>query len=367
MLREHAEPEAEPDHSVAASLAATTGTEPRDRRADADRARPDQHLPAADHAADFDLSTPPRVLPTTCTTSASTGSTSRRCWPPSRGSDARLRRRRPPTASTRPAAAPRAWPRCRPRRARLGHGRARRHRAQPRRASATPAENRVVVGRAAPRPRTRRTPTPSTSTGQPAAAGCASRCSATTTCADGVDDLERRRRRAALPRPPLPARARHRRRRRPPARCTTGSTTSWSAGGAADAELNYRRFFAVNTLAGVRVEDPEVFDATHAEIARWFDEGLVDGLRVDHPDGLRDPAGYLDDLAAAHRRRLRAGREDPRAAARSCRPSWADRGTTGYDALARHRPGARRPGRRGGRSTRSTTRLRGGATSTGPS
>ncbi|MFA6298700.1 MAG: alpha-amylase family glycosyl hydrolase, partial [Nocardioides sp.] len=69
---------------------------------------------------------------------------------------------------------------------------------------------------------------------------------------------------------------------------------SWRA---ADAELNYRRFFAVNTLAAIRVEDREVFDASHVEIARWFGEGLVDGLRVDHPDGLRDPRGYLDDLA----------------------------------------------------------------------
>ena len=61
----------------------------------------------------------------------------------------------------------------------------------------------------------------------------------------------------------------------------------------ADAELNYRRFFAVTTLAGIRVEDPEVFDQAHAEVRRWFAEGLVDGLRVDHPDGLADPAGYL--------------------------------------------------------------------------
>ena len=66
---------------------------------------------------------------------------------------------------------------------------------------------------------------------------------------------------------------------------------------AADDDLNYRRFFAVNTLAAVRVEDPEVFADTHVEIRRWFDEGLVDGLRVDHPDGLRDPGDYLDDLA----------------------------------------------------------------------
>ena len=48
----------------------------------------------------------------------------------------------------------------------------------------------------------------------------------------------------------------------------------------------------------MRVEDPEVFAETHVEIKRWFDEGLVDGLRVDHPDGLRDPKRYLDDLAA---------------------------------------------------------------------
>ena len=47
----------------------------------------------------------------------------------------------------------------------------------------------------------------------------------------------------------------------------------------------------------IRVEDRAVFDASHVEIRRWFDEGLVDGLRVDHPDGLRDPAAYLDDLA----------------------------------------------------------------------
>mgnify|MGYP006198220325 CR=1 FL=1 len=49
----------------------------------------------------------------------------------------------------------------------------------------------------------------------------------------------------------------------------------------ADNELNYRRFFGVNTLAAVRVEVDWVFDETHAEIKSWFDEGLVDGLRVD--------------------------------------------------------------------------------------
>lgn len=62
----------------------------------------------------------------------------------------------------------------------------------------------------------------------------------------------------------------------------------------ADRSLNYRRFFAINTLVALRVEDPEWFARSHAEIGRWFEEGLVDGLRVDHPDGLRDPGRYLD-------------------------------------------------------------------------
>lgn len=101
----------------------------------------------------------------------------------------------------------------------------------------------------------------------------------------------------------------------------------------ADDDLNYRRFFAVNTLAAVRVEEPEVFDDTHVEIGRWFREGLVDGLRVDHPDGLRDPKGYLDDLARLTggayvlvEKILEPGEDLP--------ASWATEGTTGYDALA---------------------------------
>ncbi len=101
----------------------------------------------------------------------------------------------------------------------------------------------------------------------------------------------------------------------------------------ADAELNYRRFFAVNTLAGIRVEIPWVFDESHAEIIRWITEGLADGLRVDHPDGLADPAGYLDALAAATdgayvlvEKILEGDEQLP--------TSWATSGTTGYDALA---------------------------------
>jgi len=101
----------------------------------------------------------------------------------------------------------------------------------------------------------------------------------------------------------------------------------------ADAELNYRRFFAVNTLAGIRVETPWVFDESHTEIVRWFSDGLADGLRVDHPDGLADPAKYLDDLAASTGgtyvlvEKILEGDEQLPA-------SWATAGTTGYDALA---------------------------------
>ncbi|SUE14383.1 maltooligosyl trehalose synthase [Rhodococcus gordoniae] len=60
--------------------------------------------------------------------------------------------------------------------------------------------------------------------------------------------------------------------------------------------IGYRRFFTVDDLAAVRVEDPEVFDATHEQVASWIADDLVDGIRVDHPDGLADPAGYLARL-----------------------------------------------------------------------
>ena len=101
----------------------------------------------------------------------------------------------------------------------------------------------------------------------------------------------------------------------------------------ADNELNYRRFFAVNTLAGVRVEVPRVFDEAHEEVVRWFREGLADGLRIDHPDGLADPEGYLRRLRGATggsylliEKILEPGEELP--------ASFECEGTTGYDALA---------------------------------
>ncbi|WP_314224352.1 malto-oligosyltrehalose synthase [Streptomyces zaehneri] len=97
-------------------------------------------------------------------------------------------------------------------------------------------------------------------------------------------------------------------------------------------ELNYRRFFSISELIGVRVEDPEVFEATHGTILRLLHEGVVDGLRVDHPDGLADPDAYLERLHTASGGRwtvvekiLADGERLPR--------SWPVAGTTGYDAL----------------------------------
>ena len=65
--------------------------------------------------------------------------------------------------------------------------------------------------------------------------------------------------------------------------------------------LNYRRFFDIAGLVGLRVEAPDVFAAVHARILALVRQGLVTGLRVDHPDGLRDPTGYLADLQRAAR------------------------------------------------------------------
>ena len=60
----------------------------------------------------------------------------------------------------------------------------------------------------------------------------------------------------------------------------------------------YRRFFTIDELAGVRVEDPDVFEITHGKVLELVDEGVVQGLRIDHPDGLADPRGYLERLRA---------------------------------------------------------------------
>ena len=97
-----------------------------------------------------------------------------------------------------------------------------------------------------------------------------------------------------------------------------------------DAELNYRRFFAVTTLAGVRQEDPAVFAATHERVARMVSDGAT-GLRIDHPDGLVDPAQYLERLVALApdawitvEKILEPGER---------LPDWPVAGSTGYDAM----------------------------------
>ncbi len=110
-------------------------------------------------------------------------------------------------------------------------------------------------------------------------------------------------------------------------------------------EINYRRFFDVNELAAIRMEDPKVFAAAHGFLLDLVREGRVTGLRLDHTDGLYDPAGYLRSLQTSVRAALRegglptaapmyvvaekileAGEELPR--------DWALSGTTGYDFLA---------------------------------
>jgi (1->4)-alpha-D-glucan 1-alpha-D-glucosylmutase len=114
-------------------------------------------------------------------------------------------------------------------------------------------------------------------------------------------------------------------------------------------EINYRRFFDVNGLAGLRMEDPEVFAATHQLMERLLRSGAVTELRIDHPDGLSDPAEYLGRLQAlalaAHASRKPApavpGEDDPLyivaekilSDGESLRSDWAVCGTTGYGFL----------------------------------
>jgi (1->4)-alpha-D-glucan 1-alpha-D-glucosylmutase len=101
----------------------------------------------------------------------------------------------------------------------------------------------------------------------------------------------------------------------------------------ADTEQNYRRFFAVTDLAGIRVENLGVYAASHAEILRWVQTGTVDGIRIDHPDGLANPGEYLQRLATdapdawiTVEKITEPGERLP--------AGWPVAGTTGYDALA---------------------------------
>jgi (1->4)-alpha-D-glucan 1-alpha-D-glucosylmutase len=100
----------------------------------------------------------------------------------------------------------------------------------------------------------------------------------------------------------------------------------------ADQQLSYRRFFDVNTLIGLRVEREYVFEETHALVLDWLKRGVLDGVRIDHPDGLRDPLEYL--------KRLRERAPDAWVVGEKIlepgeflRESWPIQGTTGYDFL----------------------------------
>src|SRR5271166_1552025 len=95
----------------------------------------------------------------------------------------------------------------------------------------------------------------------------------------------------------------------------------------------YRRFFSITSLAGLRQEDRSVFDTSHAEVARWFAEGLVDGVRIDHPDGLSDPAGYLAWLRELIGPDAWIVIEKILAVDEALEPTLPIAGTTGYDAL----------------------------------
>jgi (1->4)-alpha-D-glucan 1-alpha-D-glucosylmutase len=117
-------------------------------------------------------------------------------------------------------------------------------------------------------------------------------------------------------------------------------------------EINYRRFFDINHLAAIRVEEPEVFEAVHGVVLRLLGTGQVTGLRIDHPDGLFDPVQYFLDLQSTCRRILpndpsTAGEPSEGTTERTCyvvvekilvrderlRPDWAVHGTTGYEFL----------------------------------
>jgi (1->4)-alpha-D-glucan 1-alpha-D-glucosylmutase len=94
-------------------------------------------------------------------------------------------------------------------------------------------------------------------------------------------------------------------------------------------DINYRRFFDINDLAGLRMENPHVFEATHRFVIELLHSGKIDGLRIDHPDGLFDPGQYFERLKAANAdyvvvEKITSGEE-------LLPPSWPVQGTTGYE------------------------------------
>lgn len=99
-----------------------------------------------------------------------------------------------------------------------------------------------------------------------------------------------------------------------------------------DQELGYRRFFDVNSLIGLRMEREYVFEETHELILYWLDKGVLDGIRIDHPDGLRDPRQYLQRLRARapHAWIVAEKILEP---GEWLREDWPVQGTSGYDYL----------------------------------
>ena len=97
-------------------------------------------------------------------------------------------------------------------------------------------------------------------------------------------------------------------------------------------EINYRRFFDINALAALRMEDPEVFEATHALVRELLAGGQVDGLRIDHPDGLFDPKAYFEKLQELRgdRSRLWVAAEKILSDGEGPPEDWPIAGTTGY-------------------------------------
>ena len=106
-------------------------------------------------------------------------------------------------------------------------------------------------------------------------------------------------------------------------------------------EINYRRFFDINDLIGLRTEDPVVFSARHASIMRLIQEGKVSGLRVDHIDGLFDPLEYLERLNSIPTSSEEGGGTSPiytivekiTCGSEMLPPEWPISGSTGYDFL----------------------------------
>jgi len=96
---------------------------------------------------------------------------------------------------------------------------------------------------------------------------------------------------------------------------------------------HYRRFFDIDDLAGVRVEDPEVFELTHRKVLSLLDDGVIEGLRIDHPDGLADPAGYLERLAGEGASRVWVEKILTCSRPPEALRDWPVSGTVGYEFL----------------------------------